>query len=130
MIINKPQDEFCLLIQNDIATNATEANSKVAICSCMKNDNIIIIIIIVYLGCSLIAKAHNLQSNQRCTRTLLYSSVLYTGAAGIVWFVFWLFLAYSSPASHPRISHAERVYIETSIAEASMTSNKNEQVSN
>ena len=40
----------------------------------------------------------------------------------------WLFLAYSSPATHPRISHAERVYIETSIAEASTTSDGNEQV--
>ena len=40
----------------------------------------------------------------------------FAGTAGILWFVAWIFLAYSSPATHPRISKEEREYIEYSIA--------------
>ena len=34
-----------------------------------------------------------------------------------MWLIFWLYLGYSSPATHPRISEKERLYIETSIKE-------------
>jgi len=37
------------------------------------------------------------------------------GIFGIVWFVAWLILVFSTPADHPRISPEERHYIESSI---------------
>ena len=37
------------------------------------------------------------------------------GSAGVVWFVFWVLLAHSTPADHPRISPTERNYIESSL---------------
>lgn len=43
----------------------------------------------------------------------LYSS----GVFGIIWYIFWLLLAYESPAVHPTISEEEKTYIETSIGE-------------
>ena len=49
---------------------------------------------------------------------LLSPSIWIAGAVGILWFFFWIFLAYSSPATHPRISRKEREYIESSIAES------------
>ena len=45
------------------------------------------------------------------------SCIIATGAIGILWFILWLFVGYSSPASHPRISAKERAHIEESIAE-------------
>ncbi|KTF91680.1 hypothetical protein cypCar_00012245 [Cyprinus carpio] len=41
----------------------------------------------------------------------------YPGVFGIIWYSFWLLLAYDSPAIHPTISEEERTYIETSIGE-------------
>ncbi|XP_041484933.1 sialin-like [Lytechinus variegatus] len=38
------------------------------------------------------------------------------GSIGLVWFVAWLFLAYNTPAEHPRISLAERKYIESGVS--------------
>ncbi len=38
-----------------------------------------------------------------------------TGAVGIMWFFLWFMVGFSSPASHPRISRAERDFIESSI---------------
>ncbi|KAL0968463.1 hypothetical protein UPYG_G00267220 [Umbra pygmaea] len=47
-----------------------------------------------------------------------WSSVFYVyGVFGIIWYVFWLLLAYGSPAAHPTISDEERIYIETTIGE-------------
>ncbi|KAF7698984.1 hypothetical protein HF521_003726 [Silurus meridionalis] len=47
-----------------------------------------------------------------------WPSVFYIyGVFGIIWYMFWLFLAYDSPAVHPTISEQERIYIETSIGE-------------
>lgn len=34
------------------------------------------------------------------------------GVLGIVWFFFWVWLVYDTPAQHPRISSAERTFIE------------------
>ncbi|KAJ8261625.1 hypothetical protein GJAV_G00156440 [Gymnothorax javanicus] len=39
------------------------------------------------------------------------------GVFGVIWYVFWLILAYESPAVHPTISEEERTYIETTIGE-------------
>ena len=50
--------------------------------------------------------------------SLSLSLSLSLGTLGTLWFIFWLFLGFDSPASHPRISLAERKYIESSIAEA------------
>uniref|UniRef100_A0A8C5BKH1 Solute carrier family 17 member 8 n=1 Tax=Gadus morhua TaxID=8049 RepID=A0A8C5BKH1_GADMO len=42
-----------------------------------------------------------------------WPSVFYIyGVFGIIWYVFWLLLAYGSPADHPTISNEERLYIE------------------
>ncbi|KAG7333318.1 hypothetical protein KOW79_003453 [Hemibagrus wyckioides] len=47
-----------------------------------------------------------------------WPSVFYIyGVFGIIWYTFWLLLAYESPAVHPTISEEERSYIETSIGE-------------
>uniref|UniRef100_A0A8C1X2D0 Solute carrier family 17 member 8 n=1 Tax=Cyprinus carpio TaxID=7962 RepID=A0A8C1X2D0_CYPCA len=47
-----------------------------------------------------------------------WPSVFYIyGVFGIIWYSFWLLLAYDSPAIHPTISEEERTYIETSIGE-------------
>ena len=40
------------------------------------------------------------------------------GILGILWFLVWIFLAYSTPATHPRISRKEREYIQSSIGES------------
>lgn len=37
------------------------------------------------------------------------------GATGIIWFIFWLWLVYDTPRSHPRISAEERQYIERAV---------------
>ena len=39
----------------------------------------------------------------------------FVGAVGVLWFVPWLVVGYSTPSSHPRISRKERAYIEDSI---------------
>ncbi|XP_078272695.1 vesicular glutamate transporter 3 isoform X2 [Rhinoraja longicauda] len=47
-----------------------------------------------------------------------WSSVFYVyGVFGMIWYVFWLLLAYQSPAKHPTITSEERAYIENSIGE-------------
>ncbi|KAM6960826.1 vesicular glutamate transporter 3 [Aplochiton taeniatus] len=47
-----------------------------------------------------------------------WPSVFYVyGVFGIIWYIFWLLLAYGSPAAHPTISEEERTYIETTIGE-------------
>ena len=51
---------------------------------------------------------------------LLNFTSLYTGSVGLSWFVFWLYFGFSSPATHPRITEAEKRYIESSIAESSL----------
>ena len=40
------------------------------------------------------------------------------GILGILWFLVWIFLAYSTPATHPRISRKEREYIQSSVGES------------
>ncbi|XP_005090718.1 uncharacterized transporter slc-17.2 [Aplysia californica] len=45
-----------------------------------------------------------------------WPSVFYVqGAFGVLWFVAWFFCVYDAPAKHPRISVAERRYIEESL---------------
>uniref|UniRef100_A0AAR2KGY5 Major facilitator superfamily (MFS) profile domain-containing protein n=1 Tax=Pygocentrus nattereri TaxID=42514 RepID=A0AAR2KGY5_PYGNA len=47
-----------------------------------------------------------------------WPSVFYIyGVFGILWYIFWLLLAYESPAVHPTISEEEKTYIETTIGE-------------
>ncbi|XP_044576084.1 sialin-like [Cotesia glomerata] len=38
-----------------------------------------------------------------------------TGSVGVIWCVLWYFFAFDTPASHPRISHQERQYIQGSV---------------
>lgn len=38
--------------------------------------------------------------------------LIVTGAIGMVWFIFWLCLAYEKPSEHPTISEDERTLIE------------------
>ena len=50
-----------------------------------------------------------------------WASVFYlTGAVGFLWSVAWFFLVFDSPADHPRISAAEKLEIESKIAEATI----------
>jgi len=45
-----------------------------------------------------------------------WESVFYIfGGIGILWFIFWSFLAFDSPASHPYITEAEKDLIEISL---------------
>lgn len=38
-----------------------------------------------------------------------------SGIVGCIWFFFWMYLCYDSPAKHPRITEQERVFIEKAI---------------
>ncbi|KAH9488856.1 hypothetical protein Btru_059285, partial [Bulinus truncatus] len=59
------------------------------------------------------------------TRYMGWQSGFYVfGVLGAIWSVAWWFLSYERPSTHPTISEEERVYIETSIGESTM-SNKN-----
>lgn len=54
-----------------------------------------------------------------------WASVFYvTGAVGLVWSICWFLLIFDSPATHPRISVEERVYIESKIAEGTGNTQK------
>ncbi|CAF4342709.1 unnamed protein product [Rotaria socialis] len=46
------------------------------------------------------------------------------GLIGMIWSVYWWHFSYERPAIHPKISEAERIYIEESIGEASSIANK------
>jgi len=48
----------------------------------------------------------------------------HVGSVGVFWFVAWVFLAFDTPASHPRISLEEQHYIESTI-EAELMLKKN-----
>lgn len=37
------------------------------------------------------------------------------GGIGIIWFIFWMFLVYDTPSSHPRIDRQEQAFILASI---------------
>lgn len=39
-----------------------------------------------------------------------------SGVLGCIWYIFWQYYVYDSPALHPRITIAEQKYIETSLA--------------
>ncbi|KDR19761.1 Vesicular glutamate transporter 2 [Zootermopsis nevadensis] len=41
-----------------------------------------------------------------------------TGALTLTWYAFWWYLVYDSPAQHPRISDAERKYLERVIGDS------------
>jgi hypothetical protein len=41
--------------------------------------------------------------------------LLFSGMMTVVWLVFWIFFVFDSPAKHPRITVAERDFIEVSI---------------
>lgn len=59
---------------------------------------------------------------------LFCSLISLPGAVGTTWFVFWLFLGFDSPATHPRISPEEKKYIESSIEEDSVIHASNDKV--
>lgn len=45
-----------------------------------------------------------------------WESVFYVfGVIGVIWAIMWFFLTYNAPATHPRISAAEREFIESSL---------------
>ncbi|XP_015911653.1 vesicular glutamate transporter 1 isoform X2 [Parasteatoda tepidariorum] len=43
------------------------------------------------------------------------------GAFGIIWYVFWMWLSFERPSTHPTITQAELIYIENSIGKVSST---------
>ncbi|GFS07062.1 vesicular glutamate transporter 3 [Elysia marginata] len=54
-----------------------------------------------------------------------WPSVFYVqGIFGLSWFLLWCLLVFDSPAKHPRISQAERTYIETSLKGRIATTNQ------
>jgi ACS family sodium-dependent inorganic phosphate cotransporter-like MFS transporter 5 len=54
-----------------------------------------------------------------------WRGIFYTfGSCGIVWFALWIFLVYESPAMHPRISAAEREYIEANTPKQTMATKR------
>lgn len=51
-----------------------------------------------------------------CLGIMPWQSVFYlSGLAGLVWCVFWYFLAFDSPSLHPRIDPLEELYIRKSL---------------
>ena len=46
-----------------------------------------------------------------------YAPYYFYGCCGIIWYVFWLWLAFEKPATHPSISPREQYYIEQSIGD-------------
>ena len=40
----------------------------------------------------------------------------FSGIAGILWWVLWVFLIHDTPAKHPSISKVERNYIERNVS--------------
>ena len=40
---------------------------------------------------------------------------LVAGVLGLIWYMFWLWLAFEKPSCHPTISTAETIYIEESL---------------
>lgn len=47
-----------------------------------------------------------------------WPSVFYIiGGFSLIWFILWSMFVFDTPASHPRISEVERIYIEQSILE-------------
>ncbi|CAG0893296.1 unnamed protein product [Darwinula stevensoni] len=50
------------------------------------------------------------------TKALGWQSSFYTyGVLGMIWYMFWLWLAFEKPSCHPTISTAEMLYIEESL---------------
>ena len=47
-----------------------------------------------------------------------FAPFYFYGCAGIVWYLFWLWLAFDKPASHPCISTGEQAYIEHSLGQS------------
>ncbi|ESO86939.1 hypothetical protein LOTGIDRAFT_128007 [Lottia gigantea] len=45
------------------------------------------------------------------------SGFYFFGALGLLWTVIWWFFSFERPSTHPTISEAEKIYIETSIGE-------------
>ena len=44
-----------------------------------------------------------------------YAPYYFYGCAGIIWYIFWMWLAFEKPCTHPFISPREQLYIEQSI---------------
>lgn len=44
-----------------------------------------------------------------------YAPFYFYGCAGVIWYMFWLWLAFEKPSKHPAISPREQMYIEQSI---------------
>lgn len=46
-----------------------------------------------------------------------YAPFYFYGVCGVIWYCFWLWLAFESPAKHPTISPREQYYIEQTIGQ-------------
>ena len=44
-----------------------------------------------------------------------YAPFYFYGCAGVIWYMFWLWLAFEKPSKHPAITPREQMYIEQSI---------------
>jgi hypothetical protein len=54
----------------------------------------------------------------------LFSSHLFSGVVGVIWFVIWWFYSYERPANCNTITEQERIYIEEAIGETSSLATK------
>merc|ERR1712051_928558 len=69
----------------------------------------------VYSGATIGTVISMSVTGEICER-LGWESVFYIfGGMGIIWFIFWSFLAYEDPSSHPYITEAEKDLIEVSL---------------
>ena len=59
-----------------------------------------------------------------CRRSFDLLCVTRQGVIGIIWSIYWWHFSYERPATHPKISEEERIYIEESIGESCSISNK------
>ncbi|XP_030754320.1 putative inorganic phosphate cotransporter [Sitophilus oryzae] len=75
---------------------------------------------LVYAGSQFGTILSNLISGELIRYTEDWASVFYFfGGLGVVWFIFWVFLCYSDPESHPYMSDNEREYLQKELASVS-----------
>lgn len=71
---------------------------------------------LVYAGSQIGTVVGSMVSGALIAATHEWAIVFYVfGAVGILWFIFWMVLCYTDPASHPFISDKERIYLEEQI---------------
>ncbi|XP_022911273.1 putative inorganic phosphate cotransporter [Onthophagus taurus] len=80
---------------------------------------------LVYAGGQIGTVVGNALSGYLIEATGDWSSVFYVfGALGLLWFVIWTLICYSSPDTHPFISDEEKSYLRKELAESTSSKSK------